>query len=109
MIGIKKIDFLVWLPLTMIMTDSLGTRLSTITEIMRNKMRFNTRASCFGCRNNKASWSDHDICLMMDSEERFEIMFYTSWYQLFLDTKILDWVKADIKKRLQEDSLSDSV
>ena len=93
----------------MIMTDSLGTRLSTITEIIRNKMRFNTRASCFGCRNNNASWSDHDICLMLDSEERFEIMFDTSWYQLFLDMKILDWVKADIKKRLQEDSLSDSV
>ena len=86
------------------MTDSLETRLSTITEIIRNKMRINIQTSCFGCRNKKASQKDHDICLMMDSEARFEIMFDTSWYQLFLDTKIIDWVKDDIKKRLQEDS-----
>ena len=62
------------------MADSLETRLSTITEIMSNKMRINTQISCFGCRNNKASQQDHDVCLIMDSEERFEFMIDTSWY-----------------------------
>ena len=71
-------------------------------------MRINNETFCFGCRSNKAPQEDQDVCLMMDSEKCFELMFDTSWHQLNMYI-ILGLVKEDIKKRLQKDSESVSV
>ena len=57
------------------MADNIDTRLSIIADVVRNKMQISTQTSSFGYRNNKVCQRDHDVCLMIDSDERFEYLF----------------------------------
>ena len=84
------------------MTSPIEQGLAPFIHAIRQKIRENIESFCFGCRNDKPSQIDHDICLMMDSSERFNLMFDVSWFQQDLD-QILSWIKEVIKKKMVDD------
>ena len=84
------------------MSTTPELNLSTIIESIRKQIRDNVHTFCFGCQNDKSSQKDHDVCLMMNSKEQFDLMFDVSWHQQD-PNQILCWVKDIIRTRMSQE------
>lgn len=65
--------------------------LEAYVEEMEGCMKKVVSEKCYGCQVDHPSQRQHDVCLMMEAEERLELFFDTAWQIMSADSVFKVW------------------